>query len=81
MKPKNIGKSIFIGLALSQTPAALAITGKIYVAAESTSNIVVVDAATNSIITNVDTGVGTAPHNPVVSPDNQYVWVTLKTTQ
>jgi len=55
-------------------------TGKVFVAAEGSDNVAVIDAYTNTWITNISTGTGSIPHNPIVSPDNQYVYVTLKGT-
>ena len=67
------------GLGLLSSNPVMAITGKIFVAAEDTNNVVVMNADTYSM-TYIDMGIGTTPHNPIVSPDNQYVWVTLKGT-
>ena len=55
--------------------------GKLYVAGDSTGNVAVIETSTNSIIKNIDVGVGTAPHNLVASQDGSSVWVTLKDTQ
>lgn len=54
---------------------------RLYVAAEGTDNVAVIDAATNEVITNIDVGAGSTPHNLVASQDGSSVWVTLKDTQ
>lgn len=54
---------------------------RVYVAAEGTDNVVVIDASTNSVITNINTGTGSTPHNLVASQDGSSVWVTLKDSQ
>ena len=81
MLKKIISSVIFVFLGLLITlPSFAATSGKLFVAAEGTDNVAVIDAQTNTWITNIDMGAGSTPHNPVVSPDNQYVWVTLKGT-
>lgn len=65
---------------LVQEPAFANTTGKVFVAGDGSGNVVVIDAHSNAVITNISTGVGTKPHNLVHSADNQYVYVTLKGT-
>ena len=60
---------------------ALMAAERLYVAAEDTDNVVVIDASTNSVITNISMGGGSTPHNLIASQDGSSVWVTLKDTQ
>ncbi len=67
------------GLALILSGPAAALQGKIYAPAEDTGNVAVFDAQTNQWMTNISVGnLSSTPHNPLVSPDGQSVWVTLK---
>lgn len=76
-----LARFILACLALTLPSTLLAVTGgTIFVAAEGSDNVAVIDASTNTWITNISTGTGSIPHNPVVSPDNQYVYVTLRGT-
>ncbi|MCK5092647.1 MAG: beta-propeller fold lactonase family protein [Gammaproteobacteria bacterium] len=70
--------SVMLGLLVAGNVSAA--TEKLFVAAEGTDNIAVIDVATNTVITTISTGAGSTPHNPVLSPDNNYVYVTLKGT-
>ncbi len=54
--------------------------GTLYVAAEDSDTIAVINAATATMIASINVGAGSAPHNPALSPDGQSVWVTLKST-
>jgi len=69
--------SLTISAGMSQ-PVLANTTGKVFVAGDASDNVVVINAHDNSIITTIDTGAGTAPHNIVVSPDNRFAWVALK---
>lgn len=70
-----------LGTILNLTQAVMADTsGKIFVAGDGSDNVVVINAHDNSIITTIDTGAGSAPHNIAISPDNRYAWVALKGT-
>ena len=77
---KNL-KSICIILGCLFIQSSLWAAERIYVAAEGTDNVVVIDANTNSVITNIDVGAGATPHNLVASQDGSSVWVTLKDSQ
>ncbi len=71
--------AVLSGISAGMSQLAIAnTTGKVFVAGDASDNVVVINAHDNSIITTIDTGVGTAPHNIVVSPDNRYAWVALK---
>ncbi len=77
---KNILVLLLAGGTLLSQQALLA-AERVYVAAEGTGNVVVIDASTNTVIQNIDMGTATAPHNLVASQDGSSVWVTLKDTQ
>lgn len=73
--------TILYGLTLTLSGPVIAdLQGKIYAAAEDSGNIAVFNAHTNQWMKNISVGVGTEPHNPLVSPDGKSVWVTLKGT-
>jgi len=67
-------------LVLWLLPGVAAAGGKVFAAAEGTDNVVVLDAATNTVLTTIGTGASSMPHNPIRSPDRKYVYVTLKGT-
>ncbi len=57
--------SILLAICSMFFQATLMAAERVYVAAEGTGNVVVIDASTNTIIKNIDVGTGTAPHNLV----------------
>lgn len=79
MLKKSMTRIALTCLALALPGAVLAdTTGKVFAAGDGSDNIAVIDAHTNTVITNISTGAGTQPHNLVHSADNQYVYVALK---
>jgi len=73
--------SALLATSLLLSQQALMADAQIYVAAEDTNNVSVIETSTNTVITNIDMGEGTTPHNLVASQDGSSLWVTLKDTQ